>query len=77
MSEKNSMPLAFIAMQVTQVTFKRPLPDGVLTAIWYMPGHVQTMQHSDKVVCTFKTEVYAEGSFTAALREVIAKAEGR
>lgn len=77
MSEKDALPVSFVATQVTQVTFKRPLPDGILTAIWYMPGHVQTMQHSDKVICTFKTEVYAEGEFTTALREVIAKAEGR
>jgi len=67
--------LAFVLTETVTAVFGAPVEEAVLVAIHMMPGHIRTMQHKDKVVCTFSTKCYAEDMFSSALREVIDKAQ--
>lgn len=73
--KKDGKPMTFIATTVVQVAFRAPVPEEILTAIWFMPGHVRTMQHKNWVYSYIKPDIYKDGDVPAAVRDVIVKVE--
>lgn len=64
----------FILTETRTVTFGKALPEAVLTALWYMPGHIRTTVQANKTICTFSDLYYRGHEFREAVESVIEKA---
>jgi hypothetical protein len=63
----------FILTDTYTLTFGKALPEEVLTALWYMPGHIRTTVQAGRTICTFNRLYYHEDQFRDAVESVIQK----